>query len=164
MAIQEKKNDFLKIDAKKETYLIKLFSLLRNRENMIVVEKGAHFNNTELRMIREVLLAKCENKRLISTQIAKLLGVTRSAISQIVNRLEGRGVLKRVPDETDKKIAYIELTDDIIDMYKEDLQSVLQFVGNVIAEFGEEKFNTLCSLFDEFNTLTQNKLKRAKKK
>lgn len=164
MAAQEKQAALLGTDKEKEKYLVKLFSLLRNRENMIIMEKGAHFNNTELRMIREVLLAQCENRRLISTQIAKLLGVTRSAISQIVNRLEERGVLRRVPDETDKKIAYIQLSESIMDLYKEDLQAALQFVGGVVEEFGEEKFNTLCALFDEFNAVTQNKLKRAKKK
>lgn len=158
------KQQSVKMDEKQEQYLAQLFSLLRNRENMIVVEKGSHFNNTELRLLREVLAAKCEGRRLISTQIAKLLGITRSAVSQIVNHLEARGVLKRVPDDVDRKIAYIEIADDMIEMYQEDWQSAMQFVGGLIDEFGEKKFNTLCSLFEEFNTLTQNKLKRAKKK
>lgn len=164
MSTNEKSTVFLGTEKDKEKYLVKLFSLLRNRENMIVMEKGAHFNNTELRMIREILAAQCENKRLISTQIAKLLGITRSAISQIVNRMEERGILQRVPDETDKKIAYIQLSENIMDMYKEDLHAALQFVSNVIEEFGVEKFDAMCALFDEFNAITQNKLKRAKKK
>lgn len=151
-------------DEKKEQYVVKLFSLLRNRENMLVVEHGAHFNNTELRLIREVLAAKCENKRLISTQIAKRLGVTRSAISQIVNRMEAKGVLKRVSSDTDRKIAYIELSDNMLSLYQEDIRAAKDLVGALVEEFGEKKFNTLCDLFEEFNTLAQSRLKSEKKK
>ena len=93
---------FLGVDAKKERRLARLFSLLHNRDCMMAAEKGAHFNNTELRLIGEVVAAKYEGKRLISAQLAKLLGITRSAISQIVNRLEEEKVLIRVPDEKDK--------------------------------------------------------------
>ena len=154
---------FLGVDAKKERRLARLFSLLHNRDCMMAAEKGAHFNNTELRLIGEVVAAKYEGKRLISAQLAKLLGITRSAISQIVNRLEEEKVLIRVPDEKDKKIAYVELSEGIMDMYKEDLQSAVQFANDVVAEFGEEKFENLCELFEEFKTLMQNQLKNAKK-
>ena len=154
----------LGIDAKNERYLARLFSMLRNRENMLVVDKKVHFNNTELRMICEILAAKYENKRLISTQLAKLLGITRSAVSQIVNRLEERGIVKRVADDVDRKIAYIELSEDIVNLYREDLQQYLACVGTIVQEFGEDKFDTMCDLVEEFNRLTQDKLKRAKKK
>ncbi|MBR2329712.1 MAG: MarR family transcriptional regulator, partial [Clostridia bacterium] len=145
----KREESFLGIDAKKERYMANLFSLLHDRSSMITLQKGTHFNHTELRLIGEVVAAKYEKKRLISAQLAKTLGVTRSAISQIVNRLEEEGVLVRVADDTDKKIAYIELTDGIMDMYKEDLQTAVQCIGDVVEEFGEEKFDTLCAYFKE---------------
>lgn len=151
------------IDAKKEEYLAKFFSLLRNRDGVLMTEKGKHFNNTELRLIGEVVAARYEKKRLISAQLAKLLGVTRSAISQIVNRLEEEGVLIRVADDTDKKIAYIELSEGIMDMYKEDLEIAAQFLGDIVEEFGEEKFDTLCTLFEELKTLMRKKWKEDKR-
>ena len=72
---------------KSEKYLYMVFSLLKKRESIIISDKETHFSNTELRLLFEVLMAKYEGKRLISTQLSKLLGVTRSAVSQIVNRL-----------------------------------------------------------------------------
>ena len=89
--------------------------------------------------------------------------MTRSAISQIVNRLEEEGVLIRVADDTDKKIAYIELSEGIMDMYKEDLEIAAQFLGDIVEEFGEEKFDTLCTLFEELKTLMRKKLKKDKR-
>ena len=148
---------------KNEEYLAKLFSLLRQRENIVISDKKGHFNNTELRLISEVLSAKYENRRLISTQIAKRLGVTRSAVSQIVNRLEERNVVKRVPDDVDRKIAYVEISEGVLDIYGEDMQNVLTFVENLVNEFGEEKFNCMCELFESFIELAQEKIRETKK-
>lgn len=154
---------FLGIDEKNEKYLVQLFALFKKRENVIIADQKTHFNNTELGMIFEILTAKYENRKVISTQLAKMLGVTRSAISQSVNKLEARGIIKRIPAKDDKKIAYIEVADGLAELYREDLEKILRFVGVIVDEFGEEKFNTLCNLFDEFNQLTKNKVKRAKK-
>ena len=132
----------------KEKYLNDIFCVIRKMENMVVVDKTTRFNSTEIRLIWEILAAKYAGKRLISTELAKLLGVTRSAISQIVNRLENGGVLKRVADDVDRKIAYVEITDEILNAYKKDLELYVDFVGRVVEKFGVEKFEQMCSLFN----------------
>lgn len=154
---QKKVLGVLGLSEKEEGYIAKIFSLLRQRENLIATDRKMHFNNTELRMISEIIAAQFEGKRLISTQLAVRLGITRSAVSQIVNRLEERGVLKRVPDEIDRKIAYIEISADIMQQYGEDVKTLVDAVKEVVAQFGEENFNKMCKLFEEFQTLIQKK-------
>ena len=102
----------------RQDYLVKIFDLMRVKESITINDRNAKFKSTEMRLLTEVLLAKYENKRLISAQLARLLGVTRSAVSQIVNNLEERGVVVRVPDGIDKKIAYVELADGVLESYK----------------------------------------------
>lgn len=150
------------MDAKKEEYLAKMFSLLRKRESIIIADKKMHFNNTELRMLSEIISAKYEGKRLISTQLAKQLGVTRSAVSQIVNRLEAQGVVERVADEVDRKIAYIEISDEVLGAYGEDIQSCLDFISKLVEEFGEDKFNQMCELYEAFTELARKKIEETK--
>ncbi|MBQ8430114.1 MAG: MarR family transcriptional regulator [Clostridia bacterium] len=133
-----------------ERYLNAMFTMLKKRESVVVTGKSNKFNDTELRLIGEILSAKCENRRLISTQLATLLGVTRSAISQIVNRLEERGVVRRVDDDVDRKIAYIEVTDETLAQYQTELKLCTDFAGKVVKDYGVEKFETLCKLFEEF--------------
>lgn len=132
----------------KRVYMV--FSLLKKRESIILSDKETHFKNTEIRLLFEILTAKYEGRRLISTQLAKLLGVTRSAISQIVNRLEKEGIVKRVADDVDRKIAYIELTDSTIEAYKKDLDKCEDFIDRVVGRFGEENFSQMVNLFDGF--------------
>ena len=133
-----------------EKYLYMVFSLLKKRDRIIISDQETHFNNTEIRLLFEVLSAKYEGRRLISTQLAALLGVTRSAVSQIVNHLEKQNVVKRVADDVDKKIAYIEVTEETMAAYKEDLQNCQDFIVRVIEKFGADKFDKMFTLLDEF--------------
>lgn len=143
---------------KREEYLCKIFMMMKQRDNMAISKKKTCFNNTELRMITELVSAKMENRRLISTQLANILGITRSAVSQIVQRLEKEGVIKRLPDEVDKKIAYVELTDTVIEQYRDDVEKCIAFVGELVDELGEEKFEKLYALFMEFMSIAKRKI------
>ena len=143
-----------------EKYLNAVFSMIKKREGIILSKKQNHFNDTELRLIGEVLDAKKKGKRLISTQLAKKLGVTRSAISQIVNRLESEGVVQRVPDAVDRKIAYIEVTEATMKTYKEDVKSCGDFIGKVVRQFGETKFEQMQGMLEEFVSMLEDEKQR----
>lgn len=164
----EKMDLVIKKEEKGEKYLYMVFSLLKKRDDIILSDKEMHFSNTEIRLLFEILSAEYEGKRLISTQLAKILGITRSAVSQIVNRLEERGVVKRVADDVDRKIAYIEITESTMEAYREDLKNCQNFIQRVIDQFGEENFDTMFTLLNDFvnilgkekkNTLEKNNLK-----
>ena len=137
-------------ESKEEAYLAKIFSIMKARNRIIFHDDETHFNDTELRMISEIVSAMYEGKRLISTQLADLLGITRSAVSQIVNRLEEQGVVHRVADDVDKKIAYIMIADGIMEKYGEDLQKCYTFLNKVVKVFGEERFFSMCNDFEQF--------------
>ena len=133
-----------------EEYLCKIFSMLKKMENVSIIKEKSALNNTELRLVGEVLFASMNGERLISTQIAKKLSVTRSAISQIVNNLENKGVIKRVPDKVDKKIAFIELTDASLEVYQTAKNLGENFVEDIIKDFGKDKLDQLLSLSESF--------------
>ena len=133
-----------------EKYLNDIFTMMKQMDNLTVADQKTRFNSTEMRMIGEIMASRYVGKRLISTQLAQLLGITRSAVSQIVNRLEAQNILKRVADDVDRKIAYVEITDDALETYGDDLKICVDFVGRVVEKFGVEKFNNMCAAFEEF--------------
>ena len=138
-----------------EKYLNGIFTMMKNMDNLTVADKSTRFNSTEMRMIGEIMASRYVGKRLISTQLAQLLGITRSAVSQIVNRLEAQKVVKRVADDVDRKIAYVEITEEALELYGEDLEICVDFVGRVVEKFGVERFNNMCEAFEEFCALTE---------
>lgn len=159
--MRTKENTTLTQEQKKD-YLTQIFKLLRLQNNMSLNDKTARFNSTELRMLGEILVAKKEGRRLISTRLADLLGITRSAVSQMVNRLEKEGVVRRVAAENDRKIAYVEISDSAMEVYGEDLNNCLNFVGGLVEEFGVKNFEQMCALIEKFSAIAQAKIKTSK--
>ncbi len=145
--------------SKEERYLERLFYLLRTHDHISFTGKKACFNQTELRLLGEIVSAKKKGERYISTQLAKLLGVTRSAVSQMVNSLEARGVVKRVADDVDRKIAYVEITDTFLDVYGEELKNASKKVAQAIESFGEARFETLCDELETFLGIAETVIK-----
>jgi DNA-binding MarR family transcriptional regulator len=138
------------IKARNEEYLGKVFTMLKKMEGVTLTKVKSHFNNSEMRLLSEVIMADKDGKRIISTQLAYRLGVTRSAVSQMVNKLEARGIVKRVPDEVDRKIAYIELTEEAFAYYNEEKTVCCEYIGELITKLGKEKVDELLALSDEF--------------
>ena len=136
--------------AKNEKYLNVALDLFQRLEKIAVTRKSNRFNDTEMRLLREILEAKRRGTRLISTKLADKLNITRSAVSQIVNRLEAQGVVIRVADAVDKKIAYIEVTQETQIAYAKILKECRLLIGDVVEEYGEERFEKLCDELDVF--------------
>ena len=148
-----------------DKYLNDIFTMMKFMDNMTISDQEMRFNSTEMRLIGQILAFRYVGKRLISTQLAQLLGITRSAVSQIVNRMEKDGVLRRVPDDVDRKIAYIELTEETLETYKEDLAVSKAFIGRAVEKYGEEKFNRMVDSFvDFFSMLNEEKADFIKKR
>ena len=58
--------------------------------------------------------------------------------------------MKRVADDVDRKIAYIEITEETLSTYKKDLDLCVEFANKVVEEFGEEKFESMYAMFHDF--------------
>ena len=134
-----------------ETYLGKIQNMTRTMQNVVFVRGKKSFNNSEMRMLEEIVAADKKGERLISTELADKVGVTHSAISQMVNRLSAKGLVKRVPDDVDKKIAYIELDGKAKEMYLAQRKKMGEVVNKVINDFGVDKANQMIKLVEEFS-------------
>ena len=145
--------------AKRRENLAKMFSIYRQMEEVVRLDKSTHFNGTELQLLRELTFAEIEGKKLISTELATLLGVTRSSVSQMVNKLEGQGIVYRLADDVDRKIAYIQMTDEARDLCQAEFDKWMGNFGEVVDAFGEEKLSTMLDLLQEFVHIVSGKAK-----
>lgn len=127
-----------------------IYSISKRLEEARELYHVTPFNNTEMLMMREIVVAKQAGKRLISSRLAEILKITRSAVSQIVNKLEQANVVRRVPDVRDRKIAYVELTEEAYGIYESVQQRVNRVLDGIIAQFGEERVERLMKDASEF--------------
>ena len=127
-----------------------MYAIGKRLEELKIFHHAMPFNNTEMQMMREIIAAKERGSRVISSGLAKLLGITRSAVSQMVKKLESKGVVRRVPDSRDKKIAYIELSDKARSIYEESRARVNGLLERIVAKLGEEKVEHFITGTNEF--------------
>lgn len=127
-----------------------IYAIGKRLEELKIFHRAMPFNNTEMQMMREIIAAKERGSRVISSGLAKLLGITRSAVSQMVKKLESKGVVRRVPDSRDKKIAYIELSDKARSIYEESRARVNGLLERIVAKLGAEKVEHFITGTNEF--------------
>ena len=121
-----------------------LYSIARRLDSAQLFNHAFPFNNTEMQLIKEILRAKETGGRMISSRLAEALCITRSAVSQMVNKLEAKNVVKR------RKIAYIELSDTARAQYEDMKGRVNAILSSVIGELGDEKVETFVKSAHEF--------------
>lgn len=85
------------------------------------------------------LVAIGENPETHMAQLAKIVGVTRGAIMQLVKKLEKRGLLQRFMKNHDKKKVFLRLTD----------KGDTAFAGHKF--YHQEMYTDLFSLIKKFN-------------
>lgn len=140
-------------------YLIKLFNTMKDMENLNMFASDAKFSKTEFRLVREIILEGERDGKIISSELARRLGITRSAVSQIVTKMEQKGILKRVDSPYDRKIAYVQLTDSAYAVFEVQCAQANMMMEKVAAAFGEERLKQLIADYDDLSKVFRKIIK-----
>ncbi len=130
--------------------IIRLLQLAKEMESVAVFFESEHFSKTEFRLLREVVFEQKQGKKIIASELARRLGITRSAVSQLINKLEERGIVERTHSPTDRKISYVELTENANTLFAREYERANEVLNRVVEAVGKEKLNTLVSASEEF--------------
>ena len=143
-------------------YLVKFFQVVRDMENMDFFAGVAKLSRTEFRLLREVVMEEEKGRSIISSELARRLGITRSAISQIVTKLEMKGIVQRVDSPTDRKIAYIRLSDSSISVFDDQCKEANAIMERAVEILGEDKMKSFFAAYEEFGDAVSKAIKEAK--
>ena len=131
-------------------YLNKLILTVKFMEGLDMMPANVNLTQTEFRLIREIVMEREAGKQIISSEIARRLNITRSAVSQLVTKLEKRGVVERMPSPTDRKIFYVVLSESSLNVFKQQCDEANKLINRVVEGFGQEKIDRLIELYEEF--------------
>lgn len=76
-----------------------------------------------------------QHDKVTPSQMAQALGVGRSSITALVNRLVDRNMIKRERNKDDRRIVYLDLTDKGMHVVKETEEKIYRFLGDKLAHF-----------------------------
>lgn len=71
--------------------------------------------------------------------IANELGISRSALSQTVNKLEAKQILHRVASNNGKRATYLRFTENGYNLFCDELAAYNSMVGSIISAVGENE-------------------------
>lgn len=131
-------------------YLLKLFQTIKDMEDLNLFADAAKLSKTEFRMLREIIMEGEKGRRIISSELARRIGITRSAVSQVVTKLEKQGIVTRKASPTDRKIAYICLSEHTLAVFEEQCRQANALMERVESLLGTEKLQHLIAAYDEF--------------
>ncbi|SDG85245.1 DNA-binding transcriptional regulator, MarR family [Vibrio xiamenensis] len=77
------------------------------------------------------------------SQIGKSLNVDNSAITRMLDRLEKKGLLLRVPDPSDRRSIVIQLTESGVDVVKRSLPLARSAIDELTQALSEEEIEQL---------------------
>ena len=130
-------------------YLVKLIAAAKGLDALDFFMGQATLTKTEFRLLQEVVMEQEKGRDIISSELARRLGITRSAISQIVNKLERENIVKRAAAEFDRKIAYIRLSDYARSMFVKQCERANAVMEELERQFGKERLDRFIAEYDE---------------
>ena len=106
-----------------------------------------HFSNdlsdTEFKLISLVTRAQEMKEDINLTTLSNELNITRSAVTQIANKLEKKEYVEKYTTSTNKKEVYLRIGKQAIEKYEHILSKVSEFFARLINEIGQEGIENL---------------------
>ena len=125
------------------SYAMQLFGIMRTVDELKLFGDPKKLSRTELKLVMEVLSERAKGRDIISSELARRLGITRSAVSQIVTKLEANHILIRSGAPEDKKIAYIRLSDYAAEKFELQCRLINELFDACAKKFGNERMQRL---------------------
>lgn len=112
------------------------------------------YSMTEIETVGHLL----RNDKLLPTELAALARVKTQSMSQILKTMEERGIISRIPSETDKRKVYVAITSygrDVVDKMRYERDEWLK--GAIEATLTKDEQEQLVNILPIFNKLTEAK-------
>lgn len=80
------------------------------------------------------------------TELCNMMDYDRGAMTRLLNRMEAKGILKRLPNPTDRRAQVLELTTKGEQLYDQLLPTIDQVHAKALAGLDSEQAKTLATL------------------
>ena len=104
---------------------------------------SSELSETEFKLISLVAEAQENNHDIKLTEISEKLNVTRSAITQITNKLVEKKYIEKYTLETNKKEIYLKIGQKAIEQYNIVMGKITTFFERLFKEIGQEGIDNI---------------------
>ncbi len=97
-----------------------------------------------------------DHGRINQTELGRMLLVNRSNITGIVDRMERDGMVKRLPDPSDRRVNWIEMTEAGADVLAKARKAYYTRIEAIMGGLDEKACNNLCAAMESVRTAIRN--------
>jgi len=113
-------------------------------------DAGTRENNCDIVTFGLLFYGENPQTRVRMTDVSRQLMVTKPAATQAVNKLVENGLVERVSDAHDRRVVYIQPTENGRNVFEQEIEMRMAFVDRVVERMGETDANMLVALLDRF--------------
>ena len=115
-----------------------------------------HISCSELSVLKVLYEREKENIKMNVTDLSISLKTSKSAVSQLVSKLEKKGYIKRKINLIDKKINYLLLTESAQVIFKNNQMKYKEMANKVVSQMGESDSKELSRLIVKLSDIISN--------
>lgn len=136
-------------------YISISFQVHKKAESLIKCQIGNDLTNDQHYILRYIHQAgSCT-----STELAEVFEVNKSAITAIINRMADRNLIDRTRDENDRRVVYLTLTKEGIELYQKAQEKIRLLVESIITQFEEPEITAFINTYEKLADVLNNKKK-----
>ncbi|OFA11371.1 putative HTH-type transcriptional regulator YusO [Lentilactobacillus sunkii] len=140
-------------DTNKRKVLGKFFGFLHGTQRFARHQERPY----HLRGQNRVLIILSKEGTLIQSQLAEIMDIRPSSMTELLSKLEERGLITRTPDENDKRVTNVSITDEGKKTIADD-DSTDNMLDEIFAGLSDEELTQLDGLLDKLNDGLKAKL------
>lgn len=140
-------------DTNKRELLGKFFGFLHGTQRFAPHQERPY----HLRGQNRVLVILSKEGTLIQSQLAEIMDIRPSSMTELLSKLEERGLITRTPDENDKRVTNVAITDAGKQAIEDD-DSTDDMLDQIFAGLSEDELAQLDELLSKLNTSLKEKL------
>ena len=148
----DKPNDVRSGGKSRSDDIVRLWLSLSTCERSIEQQLRSHVNaKYGITLPQFELLCEMDNSNgpVVMTRLSEQLHVTGSNITGIVDRLEGKGLVKRFRSHVDRRVQHIRMTTLGNAEYKEIAADVMVYLTDTLSELTDEEVTALDKLLNK---------------
>lgn len=97
-----------------------------------------------------------------SSALSKSFYVEKSAVTAIINRLEKKGFIQRLRSDEDRRVVYLQLTEEGERFHQECSERVNQMLSKIIAQFDTEEIESFMGTYEKLKNSLEKQLQEVK--
>lgn len=128
----------------------KIYEIMEKfRRNVAYKKMNGEIPHSEFKLLKVIKRRNAEGEEVTVSTLSEQIGVSKSAISQMINHLEDEEYIERITTKNDRRLVYVRLTEHGERFLTEQYQRFLQGMTEIFNQMGEKDTEELLRLLEK---------------